>query len=116
MVNRLVKGNRWRHKVEEWFIEAGFRVITRGIGFSGDDVFARRFTSGGWEINLSVEAKNHQAITLAAFIDQAEEQARSYPVEDGVLPVCIVHRKGRSSVDDGYVVMPGWAFIELVTR
>jgi hypothetical protein len=112
----LIKGSRWRLAVERWLQAAGYRTTTRSIGAAGDDVFARRFTSGGWELQLSVEAKNHRAITLAEFIDQAERQAQSYPADQGVLPVVVAHRKGKADPDDAYVLMPGWAFIELTTR
>lgn len=113
-MNANRKGWAWRRKIELWLQEAGFRTITRGIGFSGDDIYATRGTLGS--LNLSVEAKNCKAITLADFVDQAERQAATYPAEHGVLPVCIIHRRGRDSVDDGYVVMSGATFIELVTR
>jgi hypothetical protein len=108
------KGSRWRHKVEEWFESAGFATTVRGIGYSGDDVYAARADRAGFLLRLSVECKNHKAITLSKFVDQAVEQAHDY--EELTLPVCVVHRPGRANVDDGYVVMPGWAFIELVTR
>ena len=119
-MNTHRKGWAWRRKVEMWFEEAGFRTTTRGIGYSGDDIFATQPENctgiGAPGLNLSVECKNAREITLAAFVDQAERQARTYPAEDGVLPVAIIHRKGKAAVDDGYVVLPGWAFIELVTR
>lgn len=115
-MNTNAKGGRWRHKVERWFEAAGFHTTVRGIGFSGDDILAERHNALGWPLRLSVEAKNHNEITLAAFVDQAVRQSIMYPAEQGVLPVCVIHRRGRDEVDQGYVVMPGWAFIELVTR
>jgi hypothetical protein len=112
MISTHRKGWAWRRKIEKWFGEAGFRTTTRGIGCAGDDILA----VGNGGLRLSVEAKDHQTITLAAFVDQAVKQAAMYPAEHGVLPVAIIHRKGRPDVDNAYVVMPGWAFIELVTR
>jgi hypothetical protein len=125
MISTHRKGWVWRRKIEKWFEEAGFVTTTRGIGFSGDDILAVRqlhylaHDSTGlptYTLRLSVEAKDHQTITLAAFVDQAVKQAAMYPAESGTLPVAIIHRKGRPDVDNAYVVMPGWAFIELVTR
>jgi hypothetical protein len=112
MLNTHVKGSRWRHKVEGWLSEAGFQTSVRGIGFPGDDVLARLPQRN--DLVLSVEAKNAKTITLAAFVDQAVENA--HDDDELALPVVVVHRKGRAEVDDAYVVMPGWAFIELVTR
>jgi hypothetical protein len=114
MISTHRKGWVWRRKIEKWFGEAGFVTTTRGIGFTGDDILAVQH--GVVDLRLSVEAKDHQTITLAAFVDQAVKQAAMYPAELGTLPVAIIHRKGRPDVDNAYVVMPGWAFIELVTR
>jgi hypothetical protein len=120
MTSHHVKGSRWRHAVEQWFSDAGFATTVRGIGYAGDDVLVRRYAprtrASAWpSLVFSVEAKNHKDITLARFIDQAVAQASDY-VDETALPVCVIHRPGRASVDDAYVVMPGWAFIELVTR
>jgi hypothetical protein len=94
MISTHRKGWVWRRKIEKWFGEAGFVTTTRGIGFTGDDILAVQH----------------------GFVDQAVKQAAMYPAELGTLPVAIIHRKGRPDVDNAYVVMPGWAFIELVTR
>lgn len=114
-MNTNAKGGRWRHKVERWFEDAGFVTTVRGIGFTGDDILAVQ-QRGAIPLRLSVEAKNQNEITLASFVDQAVKQSIMYPAEDGVLPVAVIHRRGRDDVDQGYVVLPGWAFIELVTR
>src|SRR4029450_4783518 len=103
MISTHAKGSRWRHKVEEWFIDAGFATTVRGIGYSGDDLFASR-QPPMMPLTLSVEAKNHRDITLSKFVDQASAQAYTYG--DSTLPVCVIHRPGHSSVDSAYVVMP----------
>ena len=118
MSTESVKGSRWRHAVEQWLSEAGFATTVRGIGYAGDDILARLHhvgRDGTPTLALSIEAKNHKRIDLSEFVDQAVEQVHDYP-DETVLPVCVIHRPGRALVDDGYVVMPGWAFIELVTR
>jgi len=112
------KGSRWRHQVEMEFADAGFETAVRGIGWAGDDITVRRplMRPKDWvpELILSVEAKNHREIALSKFVDQAAVQAAS--ISASALPLVVAHRKGRASVDDAYFVMPGWAFIELVTR
>lgn len=115
-MNTNRKGGIWRHKVERWFEAAGFYTTVRGLGFSGDDILAVS-KKGYWpELRLSIEAKNTKDISLSSFVDQAVKQSIMYPAEDGVLPVVIIHRRARDDVDQAYVVLPGWAFIELVTR
>ena len=115
MTNHHRKGSIWRHKVDEWFSEAGFLTTARGIGYAGDDLLVEgpKFLTA--PLRLSVEAKNCKEINLAGFVNQAVDQAASYS-EELTLPVVVAHRRGRAEVDDAYVVMPGWAFIELVTR
>jgi hypothetical protein len=110
MVATHVKGSRWRLAVQRWLQEAGFTTTIRGLGFPGDDILARR----GVHV-FSVEAKNHTRVDLSVFLDQAELNAAGY-VDEVALPVLVLHRRGKSDPDKGYVVMPGWAFVELVTR
>ena len=110
-MNTHRKGWAWRREVELWLMDDGFDCTTRGIGFTGDDIFATRDA-----LRLSIEAKNHQEIRLAQFVDQSVRQACMYPPELGVLPVTVIHRKGRTSPDNGYVVMPGWGFLALMQR
>jgi hypothetical protein len=110
------KGSRWRHLVDEWFTEAGFVTHVRGIGWPGDDLLVLEVDNRTWvaPLRMSVECKNHNQLTVASFVDQAVEQAHDYP--ELTLPVVVAHRRGRVSVDDAHVILPGWAFIELVTR
>jgi hypothetical protein len=104
MIHTLVKGNAWRHLVAVWLQDLNFTVTKRGIGEPGDDLTAH--LPG---MTLSIEAKNHRTITLAAFVDQAEKQA---PHDQ--IPVVFIHRPGRATVDDGYVVLTGKAFRKLI--
>lgn len=110
MVDRHVKGSRWRLAVETWLRAAGFDTVTRGLGYAGDDILARLGPH-----TFSVEAKNHVRVDLSTFLDQAELNAAGY-ADQIALPVLVLHRRGKASPDQGYVVMPGWAFVELVTR
>ena len=103
MVNRHRKGSKWRLAVEHWLETQGFTTSVRGIGYTGDDIAAR------WgRLGLSVECKNHREITLSKFVDQAVANAGD------LIPVVVIHRPGRSSVGDGYVVLRGSDFQRLV--
>lgn len=105
MINTHAKGGKFRHEVELWLQDAGFTTTVRGLGFAGDDIVAVRDL-----LALSIEAKNQRAIELARFVDQAVANAGL------AIPVVVVHRKGRASVDDAYVVLPGAAFVQLITE
>lgn len=104
-MNTLAKGNRWRRRCEVWLQGLGFVTTPRGLGYAGDDITADRD-----DLALSIEAKHHNKITLAAFVDQAVDNAGDR------IPVVIVHRKGRAEVDDAYVVIPGSQFRRLISR
>lgn len=58
-----------------------------------------------------IEAKNRKVIDLAGFIDEAEAERAN----DGArLGVAWIKRRGRGSAGDGYVVLTGAAFVELL--
>lgn len=100
MVATHVKGSVWRRKVCVWLEEQGFPAEFRSIGVPGDDV-----TSRVGKVDLSIEAKNHKAHDFSGWLTQAQGNA---PV--GALPIVMAHRRGRSSVDEGFVVMTGATF------
>lgn len=92
-----VKGSAWRRKVCIWLEERGYPAEFRSIGVPGDDV-----TTRVGQVDFSIEAKNHQAHAFSEWITQAQGNA---PI--GSIPIVIAHRRGRSTVDDGYVLMTG---------
>ena len=101
------KGSAWALKVKSWLESYGWHVIpTLQIEGAEDMVISTR----AW---CSIEAKNHQSMTLAAWVDQSERQAakRGAPVA-----VVVHHRKGKGSVDDSYVTMSGRSFAEMLRR
>lgn len=101
----LAKGNEWRHRVAT--LLAGLGEITkRGIGQAGDDLTLRL----GW-VTLSIEAKNHRTMELGRWIDQAVRQAGP-----GEIPVVVAHRIGRAGAGDGFAVLRGSDFAELLRR
>lgn len=62
---------------------------------------------------LVIEAKSQNRISLAEWVDEAEVEGRN----DGAdLAVVWAKRKGKGSVGDGYVVMTGRQFVDLLHR
>ena len=57
-----------------------------------------------------LEAKNHKAIDLAGFVDQAETEARNA----GSRWFAAIVKRRNKSVKDSYVVMPLWLWTELI--
>lgn len=106
-MNTWRKGSRWRKQVQDYLTGLGFDCRATEWREPGDDITAQR----GDRLRLSVEAKNERAITLAEYVKQAENNAARWQV-----PIVFIHRRGRSSVDDGYVVMTGAAFAQLLRQ
>lgn len=99
-----VKGSVWRRKVCIWLEGQGYSAEFRSIGVQGDDV-----TTRVGKVDLSIEAKNHKAHDFSGWLTQAQGNA-----PDGHVPVVIAHRRGRSTVEEGYVIMTGSAFSMLL--
>ena len=109
-MNTHRKGSRWRRAVHAWFEAAGFPATSRGIGYAGDDVTVHVLDKDdNIYIVLSVEAKDVARIDLAGWLAQARGNAT-----DAQVPVVIAHRRGKTAVDDGYVVMAGADFMRLI--
>lgn len=106
MINTHAKGSTWRRATQHWLDALGAHTRFRGIGEAGDDITAKLGS-----VELSVECKNVKSITLASFVDQADGNARSDQI-----PVVFIKRRGKSSVDDAYVVMTArhWATLASV--
>lgn len=98
-------GSRWRKKVQDYLTSLGYRTTFTEWGQAGDDITAR-----GHGHVLSVEVKHHARLAVPAFIDQAVRQA---PI--GHVPIVVAHRRGKSSVEDAFVIMTGAAFASLIT-
>ena len=92
--------------VRRWLDGEGFHTERRPWMEPGDDLTARR-----GPLVLSVEAKDQRRFDLAAWIAQAE---RNCP--PGSVPIVVAHRPGRADPEDGYVVMSGSAFADLISQ
>lgn len=102
-----VKGSQYEGAIRDYLNDEGAfgghveRAPRWGALDRGDLVNTGRFT---------VEVKNCKSIDLATFVDEAEVEN----VNSGRdWPVVFVKRRMRP-VSDSYVVMPAWAFAELV--
>ncbi len=62
-------------------------------------------------VGVCIEAKNTKAISLAAFLDEAHMEQRNASARIGV---AWIKRRGKASALDGYVVMDGDAFLDLL--
>lgn len=58
-----------------------------------------------------IEAKNTKAMTLAQHVDEAVAEGDN---ANAAVAVAWLHRKGRASPADGYVVMTGTQFVSLL--
>ena len=92
------KGSRYEldvHKHLEATVGDRWQRINRN-GFDGADGLLESEDRG---LELSVECKNHKTMALAAWVDQAIEQAEGRPA------VVIHKRAGRSDVAEHYASM-----------
>lgn len=103
-MSTITKGTRWRHAVQVFLEAAGYATTARPWMEAGDDITATRGM-----LALSVECKDHRALNLAGWVDQAERQAPR-----DAIPVVIAHRLGKASAEDAYVIMSGRAFADLL--
>lgn len=100
------KGTRWESQIVAALIAAGWphaeRRSLNGAHDKGDIAGIP---------GLVIEAKDHKRLTLAEFVDQATTEATNANAPIGV---AWLHRKGKSSPLDGYVVMTGATFVQLL--
>ena len=97
--------------------QKGTAFETAVVRFLADETGAwveRRALSGtndkGVFADWCLEAKNHKAIDLAGFVDQAESEARNA----GSRWFAAIVKRRNKSVKDAYVVMPLWLWTELI--
>lgn len=105
-MNTTAKGSRFRLLVQRFLDSLDYQTEFRPWREAGDDI-----TAVAWDHELSVECKDHKAITLSAFVDQAVGNAKPHQV-----PLVVVKRRGRASVGEAYFVLRGSDFARLVGR
>lgn len=91
------KGRSWQSATRDWWCDQAGVVNVFELGGAGASctdfiVMARAM--------LSVEAKNHRAMDLAGWLDQAVEQAPKNSI-----PVVHHKRRGKGDVGESYVTL-----------
>jgi len=100
------KGTAWESAVAQYLIERGApnaeRRSLNGAKDRGDIAGV---------LSVMIECKNEKTITLASYIDEVEVQRRN---DHAAVAVAWIKRRGKGSPADGYVVMTGQQFIDLL--
>lgn len=102
------KGTAWETKIEKLLKEAGYdasRIVKRGAGDCGD--IEIRLPPG----RVTVEAKNERKYALNEYVEEAAKESENAGTMFGV---AWVHRARKASPADGYVIMSGAQFIEIL--
>ena len=101
-----VKGRTFAGLVRRWLEEHVGPVIVPQQEASADDMILI-------EQRLSVECKNQKAMSLAAWVDQADRQAKA---RGGLVPVVVHKRAGKGDPADWYVTIRLGDLPELLNR
>lgn len=102
------RGSRWERAICDYLLSFGYQYVERRLAGSRAD----RGDIAGLP-GICIEAKSQNRISLSEWVDEAVAEG----INDGAwLSVCWVHRKGKGSAGDGYVVMTGRQFVELLQR
>lgn len=111
MVNTNAKGRTWRAEVATFLRERGLFLQAVGHGDAGTDLLELVPPIGLGRPPLAIEAKNDKSHELAAWLDKAIDDA-----PPGYVPVVFIHRRGRGSAEQGYVLMQGSDLVRLLRR
>lgn len=104
-------GTKWETEIVNALIRAGWKHAERrrlaGVNDRGDIAGIP---------GVVIEAKNTNRLELSTALDEAKTEARNdssgvFGVSHGV---AWIKRKGRTSAEDGYVVMDGATFMDLL--
>ncbi len=100
------KGTRWESELVAAFHRAGFpHVERRALNGAAD----RGDLTG--VPGVVVEAKDQMRHSFAEWLDEAEQEAAN---DGDAIGVVWAHRRGKARGEDGYVVMTGRTFLELL--
>lgn len=100
------KGTKWETAIVATLIDAGWPHAERRRLAGAND----RGDIAGLP-GVVIEAKNHNRVTLAEFVDEANTEAAN---ANGAIGLAWLHRKGKGSPLDGYVVMDGRTALRLL--
>ena len=103
-MNTTTIGTRWRKVVQDWFTRLGYDTEAKAWMQPGDDITVTRGM-----LTLSIECKDHRALSIGTWVDQAEKQC-----PPGQIPVVVAHRLGHSRAEDAFVIMSARSFGDLL--
>lgn len=100
------KGTAWESRIVEYLQRSGWAYAERRALAGAYDRGDIAGVPG-----VCIEAKSAARHELAAWVDEANKEAEN---DRAGLGVVWAHRKGKSSPGDGYVIMDGETFLELL--
>lgn len=100
------KGTAWESKIVFFLHLAGWPHVERRALNGAKDKGDISGIPG-----VVIEAKNQNRISLAEWVDEAESEGEN---ADAGVRVVWMHRKGKASAAEGYVVMTGLQFASLL--
>src|SRR5260370_38026500 len=106
MTNSKRKGSSWETAILDYLIGAGIVAVHNPNGEWIDRGDIVRPDHG-----IPIEAKNERVMELAAYVDQVARASNAGGTPYGVV---WMHRRGKSSPGDGYVLMDGATFARFV--
>lgn len=99
------KGTRWESAIVDFLSKWWPHVERRSLNGAKD-----RGDIAGIP-GVVIEAKNSNRTQLAEWVDEAEAERAN---DNAAVSVVWMHRKGKASAADGYVVMTGMQFVLLL--
>lgn len=107
------KGTAWETEIVRYLKEQGFPNVERRTLSGAHD----RGDIAGIP-GLVIEAKDRQKIELAGFLAEAHKEAMADALASRVpsLGVPWIKRRGKRSAADGYVLLDGADFVELLLK
>lgn len=106
MSSQKQRGSSWERAIVDYLRSFGFAYVERRIAGSVKD----RGDIAGLP-GIVIEAKSCARIDLATFVDEAVLEGVN---DKAWLAVTWIKRRGKSSAGDGYVVLTGRQFIEIL--
>lgn len=101
------KGTAWETAIVNYLSASGLSARRK--------VLSGRYDQGDIEVShipeLIIEAKNEKTYKLAEWVKEANAEAKNADVKFGVV---WMHQTGKSDPADGFVVMSGATFMELL--
>lgn len=106
MSRSKARGTAFETAIVNWLIDNGFEAARR-IALAGSKDTGDIDTGRG----VNLEAKNCKTITLAGWVEEAEQESRN---ANGRPVVTVIKRRGKGSPGEAYVVMPLKRFVNFL--